>query len=81
MKKEQERVSSLVHSIIDHYQDQFISHIQHDQNDDAIAIGDEILEWTKDVDAETIFYYIQEDLEELYRSKRTRRGKNKRRLE
>ena len=79
MNTEQRQVSELVHSIIDHYQERFISHIANEDTDTAIAIGDEILEWIKDVDAEEIFYYIESDLQQLYNdAKRSRRKKRKR---
>lgn len=79
MTTEQERVSSLVHSVIDHYQDRFIHHLSNENTDNSISIGDEILEWIRDLDSEQIFYYVEEDLKELYREAiKSRRNKRKR---
>jgi hypothetical protein len=63
---EQLSVSDQVDRIMDDAFSQFTSLIQNDRNDDAIAIGDEYLEWMKDIDAETILFYNEKELKETY---------------
>ena len=52
--------------------------MQYEQHENAISIGDEYLEWIKDLDNEEIFYYHQEELEEMYRDLKRKRRKRKR---
>ena len=74
---EEKRVSKLVKQILEHSHNMFKEHMMHEQHEEAISIGDEYLEWIKDIDAEEIFYYNQHDIEELYRSLRRQRRKRK----
>jgi len=74
---EEQRVAKLVKQQLNHAHIMFKEHMSHEQNENAIAIGDEYLEWIKDIDAEEIFYYNQNEIEELYRSLRKQRRKRK----
>jgi len=77
MTSEQKRVARQVKNILDYSHNMFKEHMLHEQHEDAIAIGDEYLEWIKDIDAEEIFYYNQHDIEELYQSLRKHRRKRR----
>ena len=46
-------------------QDRFYSLVQDDRMEDAIAIGDEFLEWMKGDDDEVFLYYNEYELKEL----------------
>lgn len=77
MNNEQNRVSKSVKRILDHSHQMFKHHLYQDQQEDAIAIGDEYLEWIKDLDSQEIFYYNQNELEELYNQLKRQRKKRK----
>jgi len=78
MNQEQKRISKQVKNILDHSHNMFKEHMMHEQHEEAISIGDEYLEWIKDVDNEEIFYYNQQDLQELYNNLRRQRKRGKR---
>ena len=78
MNQEQKRISKQVKNILNHSHNMFKEHMMHDQHEEAISIGDEYLEWIKDVDNEEIFYYNQQDLQELYNNLRRQRKRGKR---
>ena len=63
--KEQESVSEQSDKILEHMQDRFQQLIEQDRMDDAIAIGDEYLEWLKGDDDEVYFYFVDHELKEL----------------
>jgi hypothetical protein len=44
--------------------------MQSDRNDDAIAVGDEFLEWIKQDPDEVFLYYNEKELKQEYDSKR-----------
>lgn len=64
-KKEQESVSQQADNILMYMQDRFNDLMHEDRMDDAIAIGDEFIEWMKDDDTEIYFYYNEHELKEL----------------
>lgn len=74
---EEKRVAKLVKQILDHSHNMFKEHMMHSQHEEAISIGDEYLEWIKDIDMEEIFYYNQHDLEELYREQKRKRKRRR----
>jgi hypothetical protein len=76
---EEKRVSIQVKNILSHAHKMFKLHMDCDQHEEAISVGDEYLEWIKDLDSEEIFYYNQNDLNELYLDlkRKRRRGKRK----
>lgn len=78
MNQEQKRISKQVKNILNHSHNMFKEHMMHEQHEEAISIGDEYLEWIKDVDNEEIFYYNQQDLQELYNNLRKQRKRGKR---
>ena len=78
MNQEQKRISKQVKNILDHSHNMFKEHMMHEQHEEAISIGDEYLEWIKDVDNEEIFYYNQQDLQDLYNNLRRQRKRGKR---
>ena len=78
MNQEQKRISKQVKNILNHSHNMFKEHMMHNQHEEAISIGDEYLEWIKDVDNEEIFYYNQQDLKELYDNLRRQRKRGKR---
>ena len=63
--KEQESVSDQSDNILSHMQDRFYQLVQEDRMEDAIAIGDEYLEWMKGDDDEVFLYYNENELKEL----------------
>ena len=63
--QEEQRLAITVKNTLAHIHKMFKLHIQYEQHEDAMAIGDEYLEWIKDLDNEEIFYYHQEELEEM----------------
>jgi len=78
MNQEQKRISKQVKNILNHSHNMFKEHMMHEQHEEAISIGDEYLEWIKDVDNEEIFYYNQQDLQDLYNNLRRQRKRGKR---
>jgi len=75
---EEQRLAQTVKNTLNHAHKMFKLHMQYEQHEEAIAIGDEYLEWIKDLDNEEIFYYHQEELEEMYRDLKRKRRKRKR---
>lgn len=78
MKSEEQRVSLQIKKILNHSHNMFKEHMMHSQHEEAISIGDEYLEWIKDVDSEEIFYYNENDLKKLYNQLRSNRKRGKR---
>ena len=64
-KQEQESVSQQADNILMYMQERFNDLMHEDRIDDAIAIGDEFIEWMKDDDTEIYFYYNEHELKEL----------------
>lgn len=75
---EEQRLAITVKNTLSHAHKMFKLHMEYEQHEDAISIGDEYLEWIKDLDNEEIFYYHQEELEEIYRDLKRKRRKRKR---
>jgi hypothetical protein len=69
-EKEYESVSEQSDQILLYMQDRFIELMQNDRNDDAIAVGDEFLEWIKQDPDEVFLYYNEKELKQEYDSKR-----------
>jgi len=63
--KEQESVSDQSDNILSYMQDRFYHLVQEDRMEDAIAIGDEFLEWMKGDEDEIFLYYNEYELNEL----------------
>ena len=64
-EKEFESVSIQSDNILQYMQDRFHDLMQQDRMDDAIAIGDEFIEWMKGDDDEIFLYYNEHELKEL----------------
>lgn len=64
-QREEESVSTQSDNILQHMQDRFYQLVKEDKMDDAIAIGDEYLEWMKGDDDEIFLYYNEHELKEL----------------
>lgn len=64
---EEQLVSEQVDTILETYFDQFTKLVSKNRNDDAIAIGDEVREWMRDLENETILYYNEKELRKQYR--------------
>lgn len=64
-KKEEESVSTQSDDILSYMQDRFYELVKEDRMDDAIAIGDEYLEWMKGDEDEIFLYYNEHELKEL----------------
>lgn len=64
---EEQLVSEQVDTILETYFEQFTKLVSKDLNDDAIAIGDEVKEWMRDLANETILYYNEKELKDTYR--------------
>lgn len=64
-QKEQESVSKQSDDILEYMQERFHTLVQDDRMDDAIAIGDEYIEWMKGDDDEVYLYYNEYELKEL----------------
>lgn len=75
---EEQRLATTVKNTLAHVHKMFKLHIQYEQYENAECIGDEYLEWIKNLDNEEIFYYHQEELEEMYRDLKRKRRKRKR---
>ena len=70
-EKEYESVSIQSDRILEYMQDRFQELISEDRADDAIAIGDEFLEWIGPYPDEVFLYYNEKELKEDYESKST----------
>lgn len=64
-QKEQDSVSIQSDNILQYMQDRFHTLMQEDRMDDAIAIGDEYIEWMKGDEDEIFLYYNEHELKEL----------------
>ena len=65
-KKEQKSISSQIDSIMDTAFDQFRYLITRDLEDDAISLGDEFLDWMKDIETSNILFYNEHELKQTY---------------
>jgi hypothetical protein len=65
MKTEEESVSEQVDQILERAQDRFAELLTQNRTDDAIALGDEFLEWLSQDPEETFLYYNEKELFEL----------------
>jgi hypothetical protein len=63
--REEESVSKQSDNILEYMQDRFHTLMQEDRMDDAIAIGDEFIEWMKGDEDEIFLYYNEHELKEL----------------
>lgn len=63
--KEQESVSDQSDNILLYMQDRFQQLMEEDRMEDAIAIGDEFIEWMKGDEDEVFLYYNEYELKEL----------------
>ena len=64
-EKEYQSVSDQSDNILSYMQDRFHELMEQDRIDDAIAIGDEFIEWMKGDDDEVFLYYNEHELKEL----------------
>lgn len=64
-EKEYQSVSDQSDNILLYMQDRFHELMEQDRMDDAIAIGDEFIEWMKGDDDEVYLYYNEYELKEL----------------
>jgi hypothetical protein len=64
-EREEESVSKQSDNILEYMQDRFHTLMQEDRMDDAIAIGDEFIEWMKGDEDEIFLYYNEHELKEL----------------
>ena len=64
-QKEQDSVSKQSDNILQYMQDRFQILMEQDRIDDAIAIGDEFIEWMKGDEDEIFLYYNEHELKEL----------------
>jgi hypothetical protein len=64
-QKEEESVSKQSDNILEYMQDRFYQLVKEDKMDDAIAIGDEFIEWMKGDEDEVFLYYNEHELKEL----------------
>lgn len=69
-EKEYESVSEQSDQILLYMQDRFQELMSENRMDDAIAIGDEYLEWIGQYPDEVFLYYNERELQEDYESKR-----------
>lgn len=69
-EKEYESVSEQSDQILLYMQDRFQDLMGENRMDDAIAIGDEFLEWIGQYPDEVFLYYNERELQEDYESKR-----------
>ena len=61
----QQSVSDQSDNILSYMQDRFYQLVQEDRMEDAIAIGDEYIEWMKGDEDEVFLYYNEKELKEL----------------
>lgn len=79
MSKSQ-KLSDQVETIMKNRERRFMYLIRNERNDDAIAIGDEFMEWMNPDVQDPIVWYDEDELVDLYEQlkkeqKRRRRGK------
>lgn len=68
-EKEYESVSEQSDQILLYMQDRFQELMENDYMNDAIAIGDEYLEWIGQYPDEVFLYYNEKELKQDYESK------------
>ncbi len=68
-EQEYESVSEQSDQILLYMQDRFQELLSQDRSDDAIAIGDEYLEWIGQYPDEVFLYYNERELQQDYESK------------
>ena len=71
---EEQSVSEQVDHILETYFEQFTSLVSKNRNDDAIALGDEVREWMKNLENETILYFNLKELRQQYRELKKENG-------
>lgn len=64
-EKEYQSVSDQSDNILSYMQDRFHELMEQDRMEDAIAIGDEFVEWMKGDEDEVFLYYNEHELKEL----------------
>lgn len=64
-EKEYQSVSDQSDNILSYMQDRFHELMEQDRMEDAIAIGDEFIEWMKGDEDEVFLYYNEHELKEL----------------
>lgn len=64
-EKEYQSVSDQSDNILLYMQDRFHELMEQDRMEDAIAIGDEFIEWMKGDEDEVFLYYNEYELKEL----------------
>ena len=69
-EKEYESVSEQSDTILLYMQDRFQELIEDNRMDDAIAIGDEFIEWIGQYPDEVFLYYNEKELQQDYESRR-----------
>lgn len=70
-EKEYESVSEQSDQILLYMQDRFQELMENDYMNDAIAIGDEYLEWIGQYPDEVFLYYNEKELKQDYEAKRS----------
>lgn len=70
-EKEYESVSEQSDQILLYMQDRFQELMENDYMNDAIAIGDEYLEWIGQYPDEVFLYYNEKELKQDYETKRS----------
>jgi hypothetical protein len=70
-EKEYESVSEQSDQILLYMQDRFQELMSENRMDDAIAIGDEYLEWIGQYPDEVFLYYNERELQQDYEAKRS----------
>lgn len=70
-EKEYESVSEQSDQILLHMQDRFQHLMEENRMDDAIAIGDEFIEWIGQYPDEVFLYYNEKELQQDYETKRS----------
>lgn len=75
----QQKLSDQVETIMKNRERRFMYLMRNERHDEAIAIGDEFLEWMNPDKMDPIVWYDSEELVDLYdrliKEKRKRRGK------
>ena len=74
------KLSDQVETIMKNRERRFMYLIRNDRNDDAIAVGDEFMEWLNPDVEDPIVWYDEDELVDLYQQliqekKRKRKGK------
>jgi len=77
-----QKLSDQVEHIVKNRERRFMYLIRNERNDDAIAIGDEFMEWLNPDVEDPIIWYDEDELVDLYQqliqeNKRKRKGRSK----